>query len=95
MWLAEIEFENGYNSLETTSEPVLRSTLPTSYIKRQGRVWSPIGFHQGRQRYRLSTDDTSLFDKVVSNARNSIHGYNIFRQHRNRHFDDDIIEEVD
>jgi len=96
MLLDEIETENEYNSYETTSVPVLRSTLSTPFIKRQDRVWSPISLHlTGRQRYRLSTDESSLIDKVVSNVRTSTYGHNIFKQCRNRHSDNDIIREVD
>jgi len=93
MLVDEIETKNEYNSYDTTSVPVLRSN---PFTKRQDRVWSPISLHlAGRQRYRLSTEDSSLIDKVVSNVRTSTYGYNIFRQCRNRHSDNDIIQEVD
>jgi hypothetical protein len=94
MLLDEIESENEYNSLETPSVPVLRST---PYIKRQDRVWSPISLHLvGKQFYRFSNEEYSRSDKVGSNVRASVHGHNIFRQFKSRHSADQIIiEEVE
>jgi len=93
MLLDEIESENEYNSLETPSVPVLRST---PYIKRQDRVWSPISLHLvGKQCYRFSNEEYSRSDKVGSNVRASVHGHNIFRQFKSRHSADHIIEEVE
>ncbi len=92
MFVDETESENEYNSSETMLQPVLRST---SFIKRQDRGWSPISLYlAGKQCYRLSTEDPTLFDKVFSNVRASVQGYHIFRQFKNRQSNNDIIEEV-
>ncbi len=90
MLFDDIESEHEYNSLETTIQPVLRSSFAGPYYKRQDRNWLPLNITSaGRQRYRLSTGD-----KVISNVRISVNGQNIFKPFKSRYSADDIIKEV-
>jgi hypothetical protein len=89
MLFDEIESKHEYNSFETTAQPVLRSSLAGPYYKRQDRTWSPLNLTSaGRQRYRLSTDDSRLIDKVV---RTSVNGHNIFKPFKTRHSVDEVV----
>lgn len=92
MLVDEIESEIEYNSLESISPPVLRSTFSNPYIKRQDRGWTPISLHlSGKQTYRFSSED----NKCKLNVRTSVQSHNLLKTFKNRHSSDDINDEVD
>lgn len=96
MLVDEIESESHYNSLETISPPILRSTLPNFYSTRQDRGWTPISLHfTGKQTYRFSSDDSKLIDKFVSNVRTSVHSHNPFKTRHStdqNNNDEEVVE---
>ncbi|CAF4539058.1 unnamed protein product [Rotaria sp. Silwood1] len=81
MLFDEIASENEYNSSESTTPPILHSSLSTPVIDTHRRSWSPISLRSVENQSRQSSiEDLCLLNKFVKDVRTSFHEKSIFGQ---------------